>query len=395
MNKLILLGAAILCLLGSCHSSDSKHEEHDHAAETTAHDIHGEAAHESHAHGEIVLPPDRAQAAGVEVSTVQAETFHQVIRTGGQLLAAPGEESYLTAPVSGIVSLKQGIAEGTFFAKGATVATLSSRQMAEGDPVVKARIAYETARKEYERAQSLLPDRIISEKEFLRIKETYENARINYESLVGTATEEGETHPDGVRITAPIDGYIGTLSVANGQYIQAGQPIATLTRGNRLQLRADVSQRYAASLPHIHRAHFRTPYNNNVYDTESLNGGQPTVGRTAEQGSNYLPVTFHISGSKELIPGTYVEIYLLSEPIADAIALPREALTEEQGNFFVYLQEDEECYRKQPVTVGADDGQRIQILSGVHPGDRVVTRGAYQVKLAGATNAIPAHTHEH
>ena len=34
-------------------------------------------------------------------------------------------------------------------------------------------------------------------------------------------------------------------------------------------------------------------------------------------------------------------------------------------------------------------------LSGVKAGDRVVTEGAYQVKLASATNAIPAHSHEH
>ena len=56
---------------------------------------------------------------------------------------------------------------------------------------------------------------------------------------------------------------------------------------------------------------------------------------------------------------------------------------------------DEEGYKKQPVTLGADNGERVQILSGVKAGDKVVTQGAYQVKLAGATNAIPAHSHEH
>ena len=71
------------------------------------------------------------------------------------------------------------------------------------------------------------------------------------------------------------------------------------------------------------------------------------------------------------------------------------ALTEEQGSFFVYLQLDEEGYKKQLVTLGADNGESVQILSGVKAGDRVVTEGAYQVKLASATNAIPAHSHEH
>jgi multidrug efflux pump subunit AcrA (membrane-fusion protein) len=45
--------------------------------------------------------------------------------------------------------------------------------------------------------------------------------------------------------------------------------------------------------------------------------------------------------------------------------------------------------------VGVDNGNEVQILSGLKEGDRVVTKGAYQVKLASASNAIPAHNHEH
>ena len=79
----------------------------------------------------------------------------------------------------------------------------------------------------------------------------------------------------------------------------------------------------------------------------------------------------------------------------NVISLPRTALTEEQGLFFVYLQLDEEGYKKQEVTLGADNGQSVQILTGVKAGDPVVVSGAYQVKLASASNAIPAHSHEH
>jgi len=48
-----------------------------------------------------------------------------------------------------------------------------------------------------------------------------------------------------------------------------------------------------------------------------------------------------------------------------------------------------------PVTLGADNGSEVQILSGLKAGDEVVTEGAYQIKLASASNAIPAHTHNH
>ena len=75
--------------------------------------------------------------------------------------------------------------------------------------------------------------------------------------------------------------------------------------------------------------------------------------------------------------------------------MPVSALVEEQGLYCVYLRLDEDCYKKQYVTLGADNGEAVQILSGLKPGDEVVTRGAYQIKLSSASNAIPAHSHSH
>lgn len=46
-------------------------------------------------------------------------------------------------------------------------------------------------------------------------------------------------------------------------------------------------------------------------------------------------------------------------------------------------------------TWAESDGKRVEILHGLAEGDRVVTHGAYQVKLASASAAIPAHSHSH
>ena len=53
------------------------------------------------------------------------------------------------------------------------------------------------------------------------------------------------------------------------------------------------------------------------------------------------------------------------------------------------------CYQKREVKTGADDGARVEILSGLKEGEKLVTQGAIHVKLASASNAIPAHTHNH
>lgn len=404
MKKLIFLGVLVALSLGSCNSRSAdthdghnhETENHDHEAElheeADEHDGHNHEAEEGHSagSGEIVLPPAKAKAAGVEVNTVEPGTFHQVIKTSGQVLAAQGDESVAVATVAGVVSFRnKNVVEGMQVGKGSPLLTLSSQNMAEGDPVQKARIAYEVSKKEYERMKALVASKIVSEKEFAQAKQAYENARISYEAVARNHTPQGQT------VTAPIGGYVKSLLVKEGDYVSVGQPLVSITQNRRLFLRADVSEKYYNALPSVASANFSTPYNNKVYSLTDLNGRLLSYGKASGEGSYYIPVTFEFDNKGEVVPGSFVEIYLLTKPMEGVISVPRSALTEEQGSFFVYLQIDEECYRKQLVTLGADDGERVQVLTGLHAGDRLVTKGAYQVKLAGATNAIPAHSHEH
>ena len=108
-----------------------------------------------------------------------------------------------------------------------------------------------------------------------------------------------------------------------------------------------------------------------------------------------MPGSFEFNNTGDVVQGSYAEIYLITQDRPNVITLPLTALTEEQGIHFVYVQIDAEGYRKQEVTLGESDGERVEILTGVKQGDRVVTKGAVQVRLASAANAIPAHNHNH
>ena len=379
MKKLLFTSAVGIALLASCHNVSERHE----------HSL--EEPHASHAGtNEIVLHPEQAQAAGVEVSIIQPQTFRQVIPTSGQILAAQGDERMAVAPVSGVVSFRGRVTEGMTVSAGSPLLTLSSRHMAEGDPVQKARVNYETAKQEYERMKALVESRIVSEKAFAQARQTYENARISYEAVARNHTPEGQT------VSAPIGGYVKSLLVKEGDFVQMGQPLVSITQNRKLFLRADISERYYADLPHITSAHFGTPYNDQVYSLDDLNGRFLSYGKaTGGDNGYYIPVTFEFDNAGNIVPGALVEVYLLGTERSGVLTLPLSALTEEQGMYFVYLQEDKEVYRKQEVRIGADDGQRVEILAGLKAGDRVVTRGAMHVKLASASNAIPAHTHSH
>jgi hypothetical protein len=104
-------------------------------------------------------------------------------------------------------------------------------------------------------------------------------------------------------------------------------------------------------------------------------------------------VTFEFDNTGEILPGSFTEAYLLSATEVDAITVPIQALAEEQGLHYIYIQLDDEGYKKQEVLAGEDDGERVKILSGVRAGDKVVTKGVYQVKLAATSSIVPeGHT---
>lgn len=384
MKNYILTGTLCMFLLGACGEHAHEHGEEGHSHEEEMHA--GEKAGHS---DEIILAPEKAKAAGVEAETVRAGSFRNVIHTSGQVLAAQGEEATVVAASSGVVSFSRKVAEGMQVGKGTELLSVSAAHIQDGDPVQKAKVAYEKAKEEYERAQKLVSSQIVSQKDFAALREAYENARLTYEALKPSKSGKG------VSVKSPISGFIKACLVKEGDYVTVGQPLMTVTQTRRLVLKAEVSERYYAQLSQVVFANFQTPYNNKVYSLENLGGKLLSFGKSSGDTSYYVPVTFEFDNRGDMVPGSFVEVYLLSGERSGVLSLPLSALTEEQGVYFVYLKLDEECYKKQEVKLGTSDGSRVEILSGIKDGDTVVTRGAIHVKLASASNAIPAHTHNH
>ena len=374
--------------MAACGSKGHDHD-HDHEDETEQHA--GEAG-DDHDHGdEIILTPEKARAAGVKVETIMPGTFHGVIHTSGKVLSASCDETTVVATISGRVSYKNHVSEGLKVAGGTALFSITSAgmQVADGDPVQRARIDYERAERDYTRARLLVKDKIISEKDLAVSKAEYEAARLTYTSVQKTRSAGG------VVVTAPRGGYVKQCLVAGGDYVEAGQPLAVITQNKHLYLRAEIPEREFKELNKIRCAKFRTSYSDRLYDITDMGGHIQSYGRSAEVNNSYIPVVFEFNNTGDVVQGSYAEIYLITQERENVLTLPLTALTEEQGVHYIYIQVDKEGYRKQEVTLGESDGERVEILSGLKKGDKVVTKGAIQVKLASAANAIPAHNHNH
>lgn len=390
MKRLALLaGMCTAFLLWSCNAGHNHEDPHDHEAEHGAAEAHGAAgAHAGHS-DEIVISPEKAAAAGIMTETASPAEFSGVIRTGGQILSSRGDEMTVVAPADGIVSFGGNYFEGAAVDEGQTLFSVISGTIQDGNRIGKAKVAYEAAKAEYERASSLVDSRIVSQKEYVRIKENYENARLAYEALKPNADGTG------VVVSSPCGGYVESIFVREGDYVPMGTPLACVVRNSSLVLQADLSQTYYDRTGEIVSANFRTPSMARTENVKALGGRLLSVGRSTAAASHYIPVTFSIPAGHGLVPGSFAEVWLLTGVRNDVISLPLRAVTEEQGVNFVYIKMDESCYRKQEVTLGESDGERVEIVSGVKAGDNVVTAGAYNVRLASASNAIPAHTHNH
>lgn len=406
--KHLFTGMLLAFLLGACGNHEGhnhEHDGHDHEAEGHNHQEEAAHGHEDHEHeghnheaeaeshaghsDEIILSKEKAAAAGVTAEVVQPGTFYNVITTSGHILAAQGDETVVTANVAGIVSFDRPVTEGMQVSKNGTLFTLVSEHLQDGNPVKRARIAYETAKEELERAEKLVEQKIVSQKDFNSIKERYENACIAYEALAPNAGQKG------VAIKAPIGGYLKSCLVKEGDYVSVGQPVASITQNRKLYLRADVSERYYGVLSTIRSANFKPSYSEETFSLKELDGRLLSYGKATDDAAYYIPVTFEFANRGNIVPGAFAEVYLLSDERQNVISLPVSAITEEQGLNFVYIQLDETCYKKQEVTLGCTDGNRVEITSGLKGGESVVTQGAIHVKLASASNAIPAHSHSH
>ncbi len=397
MKKIYLVCLVAAYILSGCQGNSAhSHDDHahDHSVESSGHNHEHEHEHEEHEHeheaGEIVFKKDKAEAIGLQTEVMTPSVFAEVLKTSGQVQEAQGSESVLVATIPGIVSLgSTRLMDGTAVRKGQTVLSLASRSLSDGDVVLRLKNTYETALHEYERMKDLVADKIVSKKDFEQARLAYENAKVAYDAVVDKQSAKG------VAVTATMNGFLKNVLVKEGDYVAVGQPLATISQNNRLVLRADVSEKYYSRLPMLRSANFKTPYDDKLYKLDDLNGRFLQYGKASSDNSFYVPVLFEFDNKGAVIPGSFVEVYLLGTPIEQVLSVPLTSLIEEQGVYSVYIRLDENCYKKQEVTLGVENGERIQILSGLKAGDKVVTKGAYQIKLSSASNAIPAHSHHH
>lgn len=394
LSKYLLLPALnVLFLLGGCAHSSENHSGHDHNEDNEHHDhseiedhhdhIEEEAHHD---HSGVMIQTGQAKKYGIETDTIMPASFREAIKTSGYIQPSPSDVYTVSARKSGIVSFLPGVSEGSYVKAGSSIGSISSDGLQGGDPAQAAEANLKSAKAEYERLKPLYEEKLVTASTFKEAERAYNEAK----AIAGTRSTAGV-----IPLSATQEGVISNLFVTSGQFVEAGAPVARINKNSIYTLTAELPARYSGQIPSIATASFIPDGRDEIVSLENLDGKK--ISNAVETASGgYIPVRFSFSGNPSQHPAGYAEIFLLGKEREGVISVPRGALLELQGNKYVYVVHHGSEYEKRLVKTGASNGDRIEIIEGITPGECIVTKGASVVRMA-ETSAVapPSHTHNH
>ena len=351
---------------------------------------HREEEDDDHDHheGNKGINPHQLEEFDIVYETVAPSAFHDVIKTGGVIQPSSSDITTVTAKKSGIITLSPDINVGSKVNAGERIGSISAEGMQGGDVNQAAIANLQAAKAEYERLKPLHEEGLVTTSSFREAERAYKEAQ----ALAGKNLNSGGNSI----VTSPIQGSIQNLFVTSGQYVEAGSPILTVAKNTMLILRADLPARDARHFAEIETANFIPEGTDEIIRLRDFNGHKTSSAASTNAINGYVPIYFSFTGNPLSFPGGYVEVFLICGERNGVISVPREALLEIQGNKYVYVNDDHHGPEKRLVKTGASDGERIEIIEGLNPGEEIVAKGASIVRMAEISAvAPPAHTHNH
>jgi len=342
--------------------------------------------------GSITFLKEQAWKIDFQTAKVVEKEIYETIPTSGRWKVSPSDYQTLIATTSGKVNFNSSnLNEGMKVQKGQLLMSVSSAGLTSNNlsaEIQKAKAAFEQASLEYERKKQLFESKIVPKSEFEQVEQKYQVAKSTYETLSAGYTSSGK------QIVAPFEGYLKSIAVNNGAFVLEGASLLTITSHKTSLLEVQVSPSYAPQLQNIHDIY----YQNSPEHWSSLKTTQGkvlSVGKEVESDKPMLSVFAEINDAVEMPEGSFTEVQIAFGFPKSAAVIPESALLEDYGNYSVIVELSGESFERRPIRIGRRNGEEVEILDGVQVGEVVVTRGAYQVKMASMSGQAPAHGHEH
>ena len=351
-----------------------------------------QGGHNSEGLESINFTKKQAWAIDFKVSEVDRAPVYQVIHTSGIWSGAPGDSRTLVANANGIINYNRNLlTEGVLVKKGQPLMTITSRGLTNDNlevEIEKAKADHSQISAEYERQKLLFEEDLIPKAEFERSESKYLVSKASIESLQQGYVKGGK------QIQVPFDGFVKSIEIHNGDYVSQGMELFTVVSLNSQILEARISPSYNVTMERINDIWFKSI--NEEWESMKHSGGTIlSIGQEVSEEEPLIPIYIKVNTSIRMPQGSFSEMQIAIGEEHEGLVVPESALLEDYGKYSVMVQVNGESYEKRTVIVGNRNGQLAEITSGLKASERVVSIGAYQVKMASMSSSVPGHGHEH
>lgn len=197
-----------------------------------------------------------------------------------------------------------------------------------------------------------------------------------------------------VQLSAPLSGTVTAVHVAPGTFVEAGAPLFRVTDMTQLWLEVSVPEGDSAKLGEPRGVSFSLDGSTDMIELSA--GALVARGQLVDPASRTVSILFAVDNSSARLPlGGFCRVSLVHGEPERVIAVPESSLVDDSGTPVVFVQVEGEAFERRIVRLGARDRGFVAVRSGLQGGEHVVTRGAWSVKLAASSGAVPAHGHSH
>ena len=315
----------------------------------------------------------------------------------GEILAGPRHHAEVAALVHGVIAADQNRElplPGTWVEAGEVLAVISPPAQT-ASTLLGIRNDYLLAEAELKRAERLHASQAAPQRRLEEARLRYETAKSSYDRIAGSVdfNNGGTAH---YHMASPIAGVVDAVHVHLGESVQPGDALFTVTDPRRVLLEARVPLAQYRQVGEVHDADFTVEGDGSHYRVSDLQGRLVSVSSTIDADSRTLPILFElINPDRRLKIHQYVEVALHTGETVTDLAVPASALLDEGGQPVVYVQLEGEAFARRVIRTGIRDADLVQIVEGLAEGERVVTDGAYQVRLASLGTPTAGHGHGH
>jgi membrane fusion protein, heavy metal efflux system len=358
------------------------------------------------------IPFTKEQQWKTDFATVAVEEreLQAAVQASAEIVPVAGKEAKLTAPAAGRVTLTSPTPVLGMPVKARQVlAVISPRLSGSADrasldaEVQSARAELTAARSQLERAERLFGEQAVPERQVEETKARVEVARARLGAAEGRLAQyrAGASGSVGARrnafqIRAPFDGTLVAADATSGESIEEGKLLFTVIDMDRVWLTARVFEPDIPKVEGAPSAWFTVEGYDEPFVVDEKNGKLVTVGRVIDPRSRTVPVIFELANPEgRLRIGQFARVFVATGAATRGLAIPESAILDEGGKPIAYVQVEGERFERRALTLGPKSRGWVGVREGLEAGERVVTRGAYEVKLTAASGAIPQHGHVH